>query len=94
MTKQTREFLGLGALNGPRGAVGLGLPVLGESSHINTLPGISRSQATGWTDSRTNRTASTLKASVYRRRVFAGMVTSDFRILPLLWNVRKIGGRP
>src|SRR5206468_3072169 len=51
----------------------------------NTFSEIPRSRATwatGWADSRTNRTASLLNSSVYRRRVLAGMVTSDFTILP------------
>ena len=38
MTKETHKFLGPGALNSPRGAVGLGLPVLGESSHTTRSP--------------------------------------------------------
>src|SRR6266849_3799566 len=58
------------------------------------LSGIPRSRATwatGWADSRTNRTASRLKSSVYRRRVPADMVTSDFTILPLMGVSVKSG---
>lgn len=38
MTKETRKFLGLGALNSPRGAVGLGLPVLRALSDTTRCP--------------------------------------------------------
>ena len=40
--------------------------------------------ATGCPDSRTNRTASSLNVSVYDRRVFVLIMSSDFIILPLM----------
>jgi hypothetical protein len=40
--------------------------------------------ATGCPDSRTNRTASSLNASVYDRRVFVLILSSNFIILPLM----------
>ena len=40
--------------------------------------------ATGWPDSRTKRTASSLNVSVYDRRIFVLILASDFIILPLM----------
>jgi hypothetical protein len=49
-------------LIGPCGSVGLGLPVLGDPriQHVVRSPQVSTDLGHGWTDSRTNRTASRL----------------------------------
>jgi hypothetical protein len=92
-----REFLGLGALGRPCGAVGLGLPMLGGPAiqHVLRNPQVPRHlghRVSGFTH-QLHRLP--LKLSGYRRRVHSAMTPSDLSILPLLEVSVKSGeGQP
>ena len=54
-------------------------------------PQIPRHLCEGMPDSRTKRTAASLKTAVYDRRIFVLMLSSDFLIHPLMEGSVKSG---